>query len=236
MLNVTKENIQWHPAFVAAIELEFKEYGQYLEYIKEHELTQKPLKIDLVVIKKLKDIQIEKSLGKILRKYNVFEYKSPTDYLSIDDYFKVKSYAYLYKVLSNEEYKEKIDLEEMTISLTSTKYPRELIKYLKSRGMKVSKVNSGIYYVEGTDITTQILVVKQLGQEESNYLSLLQSKHEDKKLLSKVIEEYLSNYKDNRYEIIVDVLRENNPNELMEVYKRGCFKIQINCIKTQNNA
>ena len=108
---MSKENIQWHPAFIAAIELEFKEYNQYLEYKNEHELTQKPLKIDLVVIKKLRDIVIEKRIGRILKKYNIFEYKSPTDYLSIEDYYKVKSYAYLYKVLSKEEGNELIGIK-----------------------------------------------------------------------------------------------------------------------------
>jgi len=60
-----QEKIQWHPAFVAAIKLEFKEYEQYLEYSSEHELTHEPLKIDVVIIKKLQDIQIEKSIGRI---------------------------------------------------------------------------------------------------------------------------------------------------------------------------
>ena len=30
------------------------------------------------------------------------EYKSPTDYFSIDDYYKVRAYAYLYKVLAKK--------------------------------------------------------------------------------------------------------------------------------------
>jgi hypothetical protein len=41
---MTKEKIKWHPAFAAAIQLEFKEYDEYLEYILEHELTDEPLK------------------------------------------------------------------------------------------------------------------------------------------------------------------------------------------------
>ena len=85
---MSKENIKWHPAFAAALQLEFKEYKQYLEYSIEHELTHEPLKIDVVMIKKLEDITVEKTFGKILRKYNIFEYKSPRDYISIDDYYK----------------------------------------------------------------------------------------------------------------------------------------------------
>lgn len=58
-----------------------------------NELTQEPLKIDVVIVKKLTDIEIERPIGKLLRKYNIFEYKSPIDYLPIDDFYKVKAYG-----------------------------------------------------------------------------------------------------------------------------------------------
>lgn len=48
---MTKEKIKWHPAFAAAIQLELKEYSQYLDFEEEHGLTDEPLKIDVVVIK-----------------------------------------------------------------------------------------------------------------------------------------------------------------------------------------
>jgi len=94
---VGEEKIKWHPAFAAAIQLEFKEYKEHLDYEIEHQLTKEPLRIDVVIIKKLDDIEIDKTIGKIFRKYNVMEYKSPTDYFSINDYYQVKAYAYLYK-------------------------------------------------------------------------------------------------------------------------------------------
>ena len=43
---------QWHPAFCAAIELELKEDKEVLYYEREHNLSKKPLQIDLLVIKK----------------------------------------------------------------------------------------------------------------------------------------------------------------------------------------
>lgn len=57
---MVKEKIKWHPAFAAAIQLEFKEYKKYLEFSVEHQLTDEPLKIDIVIIKKLEDIEIDK--------------------------------------------------------------------------------------------------------------------------------------------------------------------------------
>lgn len=42
--------------------------------------------MDLLIINKLVDVQIENEIGRIFKRYNVVEYKSPEDGLSIDDY------------------------------------------------------------------------------------------------------------------------------------------------------
>lgn len=215
---MTREKIKWHPAFTAAMQLELKEYKEHLEFLTEYQLTDEPLRIDILVIKKLDNIEINKLIGKIFRTYNIFEYKSPTDYISIDDYYKVKAYAYLYKALS--EGTNKIDIKEMTLTLTSSKYPRKLIDYLKSEQKAVVKsIDNGIYYIENTDITTQIIVAKELKDEESKYLKLLQLQHKNKKLITEWINEYISNVKNPLYRIIMDVLTESNPNEILEVYR-----------------
>ena len=44
--------IQWHPGFVAAMNLEFLQNKDDLVFVKEHNLNTKPLEIDLLVIKK----------------------------------------------------------------------------------------------------------------------------------------------------------------------------------------
>lgn len=44
--------IQWHPGFVAAMDMEFKEDREKLELESEHNLNKKPLEIDLFIIKK----------------------------------------------------------------------------------------------------------------------------------------------------------------------------------------
>ncbi|MBC2582280.1 3-isopropylmalate dehydrogenase [Clostridium sp. DJ247] len=215
---LTNEKIKWHPAFAAAMQLELKEYKEHLEFLTEYQLTDEPLRIDILVIKKLDDIKINKSIGLIFRKYNIFEYKSPTDYISIDDYYKVKAYAYLYKALS--EGTNKINIKEMTITLTSSKYPRKLIDYLKrEQGAIIEKIDNGIYDIKNTDIETQLIVAKELKDEEAKYLKLLQAEHNNKELIKKWIAEYIGNIKDPLYRIIMNVLTEANPNEILEVYK-----------------
>ena len=44
-----QDNIQWHPAFCSAVELELREYKKYLTYEREHNLGRMPLKIDLLI-------------------------------------------------------------------------------------------------------------------------------------------------------------------------------------------
>lgn len=218
MVKLAGDKIKWHPAFEAAIQLEFKEYKNHLEFLVEHQLTDEPLRIDVVIIKKLKDIKIDKKIGKILEKYNIFEYKSPKDYISIDDYYKVRAYAYLYKVLSGET--NSISLDEITITLVSNRRPNKLIEYIKNNTkINISKIDSGLYYIEDTDIKTQLIITKELSDEESTYLKVLQLKHNNRNSLKKVLTEYLINKKDPLYSIIMNVLAEANPEEIMGVYK-----------------
>ena len=69
------EKIQWHPAFYDAVKAELDEYRAYLSFLPEKQLTTEPLRMDLLVIKKLSDIKIEKNFGQIFQRDNIMEYK-----------------------------------------------------------------------------------------------------------------------------------------------------------------
>ena len=69
--------IQWHPGFVAAMNLELADNRDKLIYEKEYNLNLRPLEIDLLVIKKDKNLQLANEIGKIFQGYNIMEYKSP---------------------------------------------------------------------------------------------------------------------------------------------------------------
>ena len=90
-MNTNDEKIQWHPAFDAALQIEFGEEAEYLEFDSEHLLSKKPMQID-VLIKNEKHVKIQKNIGRIFRQYNIIEYKSPEDNLDIDDFYKVYAY------------------------------------------------------------------------------------------------------------------------------------------------
>jgi hypothetical protein len=96
------QRIPWHPSFAAALQLELQGYADVLDFNIEYQLTDEPLKIDVLIVKKTQPVAIEKNIGAIFAGHNIIEYKSPKDYLSIDDFYKVKAYTYLYKVLTGK--------------------------------------------------------------------------------------------------------------------------------------
>ena len=89
--------LQWHPAFYADLQIEFREETEKLKFEREYLLSSKPMAIDVLIIKKKNSEPIRKNIGKIFRKYNIIEYKSPSDSLSVDDFYKVYGYTNFYK-------------------------------------------------------------------------------------------------------------------------------------------
>jgi len=99
--------ITWHPAFAEALQLELEAYGDSLEFHPEYQLTSGPLRIDCVVIKKAPNLVIEKNIASIFREVNLLEYKSPDDYVSVTDFYKVYGYACLYASFEKFPIREK---------------------------------------------------------------------------------------------------------------------------------
>jgi hypothetical protein len=161
---VSSSHIPWHPAFVQAIQLELEPYRDVLEFQSEYRLTAEPLEIDLVIIRKAPEVVIEKNIGRIFRQVNILEYKSPDDYVSVHDFYKVLGYGYLYAALN------RVDMGEMTITIVETRYPRELFRYLEGEGCKVGEVSPGIYRIVGYPVSMQVLESKKLPLQENLWL------------------------------------------------------------------
>ena len=163
---------QWPPAFVSALQLELKEDAQYLNFTSEHNLNTKPLEVDLLIVKKEKDVEIKNEIGKVFRKHNIVEYKSPDDSLNLNTYMKVIAYACLYKAY--EERVDDISLDEITITMVRERKPEKLFQWFENNGYQVEEVFKGIYYViQETSFITQIIVSKQLSKENQKWLTLL---------------------------------------------------------------
>ena len=82
------EKIQWHPAFAAAMGLEFKSDYEYVRIEQEHNLSKEPLRIDLLVLKvNNTERKFSNEIGHIMKTYNIIEYKSPEDGAVIEQKF-----------------------------------------------------------------------------------------------------------------------------------------------------
>ena len=154
------QKLQWHPAFCSALRLELLEDAENLEFTDEFQLTEKPLQIDCTVVKVKRDCKIKNEIGKIFRKHNIFEYKSPMDELNIDTFYKVVAYACLYKVLPNHV--NEIPAEEITITLIRDRKPVKLLGELEKSGYGYKKEAAGIYYVNGAMFPMQIIESSEL--------------------------------------------------------------------------
>ena len=175
--------IIWHPAFVEAIKLELEDYQDSLEFYPEFQLTAAPLQIDCVVVKKKADVVIKKNIAAIFREVNLLEYKSPDDYVSVDDFYKVYGYTCLYASL------EKVPVTSMTVSFVETRHPRELLVHLqKTRGYSVEENSPGIYTVVGDILPIQIIDSRQLSPDENLWLKGLRNKLEPGEIQRVLIE------------------------------------------------
>ena len=215
-----KQTIQWHPAFFAGIQIELGDEAEYFSFEAEHQLGTKPMAID-VLIKKEKEKLIRKNIGRIFQTYNVVEYKSPTDYLSVDDFYKVYGYACFYK--SDTANVDSISIEDLTITLVSTNYPRKLIRHLREiRKYQIHKVEKGIYYVYGDQIPIQILVTSQLDPSENLWLRSLTNNLHERQMTSKLIDEYRKHEKNVLYQSMMDVIVRANTQQFNREDKKMC--------------
>ncbi len=167
-----KANTQWHPAFCSAMKLELREDAAYLDYQNEYNLNTKPLQIDLLIIKKRKQVEIKNEIGKAFRTHNIVEYKSPRDSMNPNTYFKVLSYAYLYK--THETHIDDIKLDDITITMVRHSYPRNLFHWFRNNGYQITEAYPGIYYIDKEGFfPTQVIVSKKLSPENQKWLTIL---------------------------------------------------------------
>ncbi|MDO5405761.1 MAG: 3-isopropylmalate dehydrogenase [Eubacteriales bacterium] len=209
-----KKPLQWHPGFQSALQVELMEDREHLRFEKEYNLTRKPLEID-VLIKKDDDYQVGKSIGRIFRRHNIIEYKSPEDYVSLNVLYKVLGYACLYQ--SDTERVGEIHPDDITTSIMCSHYPRKLLSYLHRRyGTEVRSMYPGVYYLTNLLFPVQIVILPQLPGEDYVWMSRLRcdlNAEEDVKLLTAA---YSSREHDPLYQSVMDVIVRANEEEFKE--------------------
>ena len=210
-----RQLLQWHPAFCAGVQIELAEAGADLTFIREYQLGRKPKQVDLLVIKKEGTQRIRKNIGRIFRRYNIVEYKSPKDSLSVDDFYKVYGYACFYK--SDVKTAESVDMDELTITFACHRYPAKLFRYLREkRKFQIRKVEEGIYYIIGDYLPIQILLLNRLPEEENLWLRNLTDHLSGEEQAERLVKEYW-NHKDNTlYQAVMDIIIRANRKQFEE--------------------
>ena len=210
-----KKPFQWHPANYAGLQIEFEDEKEYLSFEDEHQLGTKPMAIDILIIKNTEGYKVKKNIGRIFKKYNIIEYKSPDDYLSIDDFYKVYGYTCFYK--ADTPTVNQIEVNELTITFISRKYPRKLLRHLElERGFTIQKIESGIYYIVGDAIPLQFIVANKLSQTENLWLKGLTNQLQNYELTAALTKDYYEHKQNTLYESVMDIIMRANKKQFEE--------------------
>lgn len=165
-------NRQFHPAFCDAMTQIFEHDTARYEYEREYNLNSMPNRIDFLVIKLDEEQAVihannkyeksiahsENGISKLCRRYNIFEYKSPGQQLSVDEYYVSMAYAYLYAGKTKNA-----SMEDITISFVREGKPKKLITFFKENGHSVIEYEKGIYHILKKDhVDMQIVVTREI--------------------------------------------------------------------------
>ncbi len=201
--------LQWHDGFHAALQIEFQGESAHLEFYSEHELYKKALRIDTLVVKNPDDTPIQKKIGKIFRKHNLIEYKSPDDHLNINDFYKVYGYACLYQSITENIHE--ISMGDVTITFVCSHYPRKMLNILESeRGIKAEQIGNGIYALKNDPIPMQILLTNQLSPTEYRWLSSLTRDLPMNENTRQLLREYNRHKESNLYQAAMNLIMRAN--------------------------
>ena len=208
--------LQWHPAFQAVLQIELSEEAEFLEFLKEYNLTDGPLRADTLIIKKERDRCIQKNIGQIFRRFNIVEYKNPWESLTVRTYYQAVSYAAVFQ--SHTDRENAVLPEDITLTLVGNRYPRKLFHFLeKFYGARIEKAFPGIYYVEGAVFPTQIIIQKELTGEENIWLSRLRQDLEMEADVPALARAYLGKEENPLYSEAMDLIVNAN----WELYKES---------------
>ena len=120
---------------------------------------------------------------------DIIEYKSPEDYLSINDFYKVYGYTCFYQ--SETKRVREIPPEELTITFICNHYPQKLLEHLKKfKGIEAKKQEAGIYYLLGDSFPIQLVIVKELSKEENYWLQNLRCNLKTGEEIQEVVRRY----------------------------------------------
>ena len=160
------KKIDWHSGFVNAMKLELLANEDDLEYEDEHLIANRAQRIDLLIIKKMRSVEIVNEVGTLFDKYNILEYKSPEDSLTLGDFYKILGYTgiYLEELHKYDEYGR----DAFTMTFVRRRKPIKLFELLRRDKHEVFHARKGIYEIKGhLPFRTQVIVSREWDDEEA---------------------------------------------------------------------
>jgi hypothetical protein len=163
-----KERTPYHGAALGVFSCLFHNYRQNgdVAILDEHRLSKEPLRIDIVVIKKNRGIELEPVWAKIFREHNLVEYKSPVDKAPTFEVFsKLMGYAWIYAA------QEKVTISDMTATLICAGIPKKLFKILKEDfDYEILEKYDGVYYITEKGVAAEKRLAVQIMVQRSELL------------------------------------------------------------------
>jgi hypothetical protein len=125
----------------------------------------------MLITKKDPNALIDNPIAAIFKGHNLFEFKSPTDYLSVTDFYKGLAYGFSYKSLYGA------DIHDITFSFVVPYYPREVMKEIRGiRGYRIGKGGRGITLIScALGMEMQLIEAKKLSAESNVFLRHLRN-------------------------------------------------------------
>ena len=165
---------RFHYGFYSAMKVEYDLRSAAVTYEQEKQLGEDPVRLDFLIIKKDTAVSLDDPIGQFFNRVNLFEYKSPEDGMSVDDFYKAQGYGLIYKGFDRKV--NELPIEDITLTLVRHSYPRDMIKALKLSGFIINEPHEGIYRFDGKiSIPVQLVVTSRLPDGEYDGLKLLAS-------------------------------------------------------------
>lgn len=205
-----KHRINWHHAMYEALHIELEEYLEHLQFYEEYHLgkSKESLRADVLIIRKCCDINIRKQFASIFKRYNVIEYKSPEDTLTVDDYYKVIGYSCIFRFQTGKV--NEVACEDITITYITSHFPRKIKTELVKRKIRLEKRAAGIYDVIGEIFRIQIIINRELDMKETLWLRCLDNRLKDKKYYEALSDIYAYHKDEPRYSTPMDAIIRSN--------------------------
>ena len=111
-----------------------------------------------------------------------------------------------------------IPAKEVTITFVSERFPRKLIRHLRTvKKYDVEKAEDGIYNVKGDVFSIQILVTRELSEKENLWLKSLTNNLKEPENVRQLIEDYQKNQENDLYRSALETIMHANQKVFEEV-------------------